>query len=92
LKAIELKPEYPEAHFNLANLYFKKNLLSESELHYKKVIEIKPEFAQAYNNLAVVYYYQKDYDLAFENMKKAEELGATVHPDFKKELLKKIKR
>jgi tetratricopeptide (TPR) repeat protein len=90
-KAIKLKSDYFEAHFNLGNLYFKKNLLNKSIIHYKKTIEINPNFAQAYNNVAVVYFYQEKYDLAWEYIKKAENLGLKVHPEFKKEVLKRLK-
>ncbi|MQY57733.1 tetratricopeptide repeat protein [bacterium] len=86
-----MNPDYFEAHLNLANLYFKRNLLSESASHYRKVIEISPGVAQAYNNLAVISFYQKKYDLAFEYLKKAEDLGMNVHPDFKKEVLRRKK-
>ncbi len=92
LKAIELKPDYHEAHLNLANVYFKRNLLPESAFHYKKVIEINPDFARAYNNLAVIFFYQKKYTLAWEYLKKAEDLGIKVHPEFKKELYKKLEK
>jgi tetratricopeptide (TPR) repeat protein len=87
-----LKPDYLAPHFNLGNLFFKKNLLSDSAFHYKKAVEINPGFSQAYNNLAVIFFYQKDFELAWEYLKKAEDLGLSVQPEFKKELLQKLKR
>lgn len=91
-KAIRLKPDYLEAHLNLANVLFKRNILAESALHYKKVIEIDSTHAQAHNNLAVIFYHQKNYEKSWEHLKKAENLGLKAHPDFKKELLKKLKK
>jgi tetratricopeptide (TPR) repeat protein len=91
LRAVELNPELLEAHLNLGNFYFKINLLADSASHYKKVIEINPDYGQVYNNLAVVSFYQEKYSKAYEYLKKAEELGVKVHPDFKKEVLRKLK-
>jgi tetratricopeptide (TPR) repeat protein len=44
-----------EGNFGLANLYFLKGDLKQSEVHYKKVININPDFAGAYFNLAIIY-------------------------------------
>ena len=60
--------------------------------YYSEVIEINPGFARAYHNLAVVFLSQKKYDLAWENLKKAEDLGLKINPDLKKEILKKLKQ
>ncbi len=92
LKALELKPDYIEAHLNLANMYFKINHLPASAAHYKEVIKIDPGNAQAYNNLAVILFYQKKYALAWKYLKKVEDTGAEVHPEFKKEVLSKLKK
>jgi hypothetical protein len=55
-------------------------------------VEIDPGYSQAHNNLAVIYYRQENYQKAWDHVQKAEAGGLQVHPDFKKELLKKIKR
>ena len=91
-KALELKPDSLEAHLNLGNLYFKMKFFTQSVLHYKKVIEIKPGYAQVLNNLAVVFFYEKEYTLAWEYLKKAEDLGYKVHPEFKKAVLRKHRK
>jgi tetratricopeptide (TPR) repeat protein len=69
----------------------KKALFPKALVHYKRVVAIDPSHAQAHNNLAVVYYRQEMYEKAREHLQKAEAAGLEVHPDFKKELLKKIK-
>jgi len=56
------------------------------------VIEIDSTHSQAHNNLAVIFYHQKNYEKSWEHIKKAENLGLKAHPDFKKELLKKLKK
>ena len=87
-----MKHDYLEAHLNLANVLFKRDLLAESAFHYKKVIEIDSTHAQAHNNLAVIFYHQKNYEKSWEHLKKTENLGLEVHPDFKKELRKKLRK
>jgi tetratricopeptide (TPR) repeat protein len=89
--ALSLKPRYLQAHLNMGNLFYKKNEFPAALAHYVEVIEIDPQHAQAHNNLAVIYYYQEEFEKAWEHLIKAEESGIQIHPDFKNELLKKIK-
>jgi tetratricopeptide (TPR) repeat protein len=41
---------------------------------FNKTLAINPEFAGAYSNRAVTYYNHEEYDLAWEDTKKAESL------------------
>ncbi len=50
-KAIEIKPDYAEAHYNLGILLKDFGKLQEAELSYRKAIEIKPDYADAFWNL-----------------------------------------
>jgi len=49
-KAIELKPDFAEANYNLGNILKDLGNLKEAELSYRKAIQIKPNFAEAYYN------------------------------------------
>jgi len=49
---------------------------------YDKAIEMDPRYAAAYINRAVVYYELGQYDKAWGDVHKAEELGAIVNPGF----------
>jgi hypothetical protein len=69
----------------------KKEVFPKALIHYKKVVTIDPRHGQAHNNLAVIYYRQEMYEKAWAHVQKAEAAGLTVHPGFKKELLRKIK-
>jgi len=91
LHAADLKPDYLEAHLNLGNFYFKKNLFDRALTHYHKGLKIDPGQALIWNNTAVIYYLKERYSKAWEYLKKAEELGHTVHPDFKRQLERKLK-
>ena len=50
-KAIEIKPDYAEAHSNLGNILRNLGKLEEAEISTRKAIEIKPDFAEAHLNL-----------------------------------------
>ncbi len=53
-KAIEINPDYAEAHYNLGNTLKDLGKLKEAELSTRKAIELKPDFAEAHLNLGVV--------------------------------------
>jgi tetratricopeptide (TPR) repeat protein len=55
-KAIELKPDYAEAHNNLANVLVQGGSprIAEAETFYRKAIEIQPDYVMAYNNLSAI--------------------------------------
>ncbi|PYE00573.1 tetratricopeptide repeat protein, partial [Prochlorococcus marinus] len=53
-KAIELKPDFVEAHSNLGLVLKNLGNLSDAELSLRKAIELKPDFANAYSNLGTI--------------------------------------
>jgi len=53
-KAIEIKPDYADAHYNLGNVLKDIGKLQEAELSYRKAIKIKPDYTKAYYNLGNV--------------------------------------
>ena len=55
-KAIQIKPDYAEAHYNLGNLLSNFGKLEESELSYYKVIELNPNYTKAYYSLSLLKY------------------------------------
>ncbi len=50
-KAIELNPDYPDAHSNLGMILKDLGKLQEAELLTRKAIHLKPDFAEAHSNL-----------------------------------------
>jgi len=50
-KAIELKPDYAEAHLNLGNILQGLGKFKEAAISTHKAIELKPDFVIAYLNL-----------------------------------------
>ena len=52
-KAIEINPDYAEAHYNLGNILKDFDKLQDAEISYRKAIELKPDYAEAYSNLGL---------------------------------------
>ena len=50
-KAIEIKPDFAEAHSNLGNILSDLGKLEDAEISFRKAIEINPNFANAQYNL-----------------------------------------
>jgi type IV pilus assembly protein PilF len=64
-KALEMDPDYPEAHNVIAILlHLAFNRPDEAIPHYKKALEVRPTFSEAKTNLANVYLSQARYDEA----------------------------
>ena len=58
IKAIEIKPDYAIAYYNLGNILNELNKPIDASIAYRKAIEIKPDSAEAYNKLGAVLEYQ----------------------------------
>ena len=52
-KAIELKPDYADAHNTLGVALQKKGNTSEAISHYKRAVALNPDYAQAHSNLKI---------------------------------------
>ena len=75
-KAIELKPDFALAHFNLGNVYSTENNTQEARIEYEKAIEYDSKLADAYLNLGVIYRYQiRDNSKAVEYWQKYIDLN-----------------
>jgi len=64
-RAIELKPDYANAHVNLGNMYMiKDGRLKEAEEEYRTALKIQPDYAVAYFNLGLLYMATGDKEMA----------------------------
>ena len=68
-KAIDLKPDYAEAHYNLGVAYQNMNNLSDAAECYKKAIIIQPNYPAARINLGSILLRLGDYSSAIESLK-----------------------
>ena len=73
-KAIELKPDYINAYYNLSILLKTQGRLEEAESKCKQAITLKPDFAKAHNNLGVILQALGRYEEAEASYRKAIEL------------------
>jgi len=65
-KAIELRPDYPEALNNLGVLFVRSKDYSKAEEQFKTCVRVAPKFDQSYLNLARLYVIQNDKEKARE--------------------------
>ncbi|MGD8915796.1 MAG: tetratricopeptide repeat protein [Syntrophobacterales bacterium] len=75
LSALEIYPDDPILHYDLALTYDMKGDLDKTEYHLKKSIKLKPDYSNAYNYLGFVYFRQgkvieaiAEYNKALDNL------------------------
>lgn len=54
-KAIEINPDFEDAHYFLGVCYYKKNMMDEAIEKFKKVIQLNPKSEKAHNLLFTIY-------------------------------------
>ena len=86
-QAIRLSPDDAEAYNNRGIAYSMGKALYEDALaNFNRAIEIDPGYAKAFYNRGFVYFLKKDYDNAWQDIRKAHDLGYQLNPDFIKRL------
>jgi rhomboid protease GluP len=63
-RAIQQRPDYPLAHYALAEAYFRKSDFAKAEIELKRVLELNPGDENASYELGIMYLEQKKYDQA----------------------------
>lgn len=74
-RLIEENPGSPEAHFNLAVLYYSQRRVDEAIAEYEASIRCDPTLARAYRKLGEVYINIGDYERARDYAQEAAALG-----------------
>ncbi len=69
-QAINNKPDYYLAWFNMGIAYTQIKNLEQAEQAFAKTIKLKPEFADAYRNLAIIDYIKENYKSSLFNFEK----------------------
>ncbi len=88
-KGEEIPADYFYRH---GNIFFKLKRYQEAQEQYHEAVKINPEHGDAYNNLANLYYIDEQYQKALDYLNLAEKYGAEIHPEFKKAVLKSLKK
>jgi len=76
-RALELVPDYAEAHNNLGNLLKDQKKFDEAILHFESSIKIFPDNPSTYNNLGTVYAMKGDVNKAAVYFAKAVRIQPT---------------
>ena len=71
LQALEIYPDDPSLHYDLALAYDMKGSLDKTEYHLKEAIKLKPDYSDAYNYLGFVYFGQGKVNEAIKCYQKA---------------------
>jgi predicted O-linked N-acetylglucosamine transferase (SPINDLY family) len=63
-RAVQAKPDFPEAHTNLGNVSGEAGELDAAAACYRRALELKPDYAQAHSNLLLTGQYRAGVTLA----------------------------
>ena len=80
-KAVLLEPNEPMVYYNLGAAYSNNKNYKQAVTAYLKAVEIDAGIGDAHYGLAFGYYQLKKYDLAWEHIKIAQDLGVEVTKD-----------
>lgn len=74
-KALQLKPDYTEAYYNLGNTYLDQRNFTDAVSCYKKALKFEPDYLDAYLNLALCLQSGGDVEGAVKAYRKALEIN-----------------
>jgi tetratricopeptide (TPR) repeat protein len=73
-KALEIKPDYPEAYYNMGIALKNQGNLDAAIDNYKKALDLKPNYVEAYFNMGNLLKDKGDFEAAIDSYKKALEI------------------
>ncbi len=80
LMALQLKPDYEDAHINLGIAYAARGRIDEAIDHYMKALRIQPNSVEGHNNLGLAYAAKGWTDRAMEQY----QIALSINPYFAK--------
>src|SRR4030067_216323 len=88
--ALQVKPNWSEAHSNLGKVYELKNDFTQALHHFEAAVRNSPQKAIYHYNLGVIYLKSGDKEMALRSL----QMATTLEPNFKpaKEVLRQLKR
>jgi Flp pilus assembly protein TadD len=87
-KALTIKSDDFNAHYNLGAAYFRSGMVDSAILSYKQAMTLRPDSADVHRKLAGAYYSKGEYSRALLHGKRTVELGGSIS----RQLLELIKR
>ena len=79
-QALEIKPDFAEAHINLGNTLKDLGRLDEAETNFRRALQIKPDFAMAHSNLGFVLSEKGKLDEAIASYRRALSFNRSPWP------------
>jgi Flp pilus assembly protein TadD len=79
-KALELKNDWAELHYNLATVYRRQNKAQEAIASYEKAVSLSPTLAEAHHDLGILYAQEKRNEDAIKHWNHYLELVAAKSP------------
>jgi tetratricopeptide (TPR) repeat protein len=80
LKALEIYPDDPYLHYDLALTYDMKGTLDKAEFHLEEAIRLKPDYSDAHNYLGFIYFRDGKVEQAIDSYQKALENLLYMNP------------
>jgi Flp pilus assembly protein TadD/peroxiredoxin len=77
-QVVALKPNDPEAYYNLGTLYLRRNDLAEAQRYLEQTVKLRPDYPEAWNNLGMIAGQQNRPDDAVRNFKQS----LSIRPDY----------
>ncbi len=74
-KALEIRPDFTEAHYSLGLILARRGQFDEAIAQYRKALEIRPDFTDARNNLGLILARRGQSDEAIAQYQKALEIN-----------------
>jgi tetratricopeptide (TPR) repeat protein len=77
-RALQIKPDFADAHIYLGNALLQKESVDEAITHYQRALQIKPDFADAHYNLGGALLQKGSVDEAIAHFQRALQ----IKPDY----------
>jgi len=81
-RALEIKPNYAEAHYLIGLALFQKGQVDDAVAHYQKALEITPNYVAAHTNLGNALFQKGQLDEAIDQFQKVVEISAGAEARF----------
>jgi tetratricopeptide (TPR) repeat protein len=91
-KALQINPDYAEAHYNLGDALIRRGSANEAIAHFQKALEIDPDYAGAHINLGNALLQKGRVDEAITHYQKALQINpyfAVAHINLGNALIRK---
>jgi tetratricopeptide (TPR) repeat protein len=72
-RALQLRPDSAEAHYNLARAFHEQQRLNDAIASYRRALTLKPDYAEAHSNLGLALQTQGMFDEAVSSYRRAAE-------------------